>query len=462
MTRRSLQWPDDARVTVAGLALAALVVMAMVMGSTTLTILTSVIALAGSIVSPLIGMIVLGFLAPLPRPLVIPTPGLHIALIGAILLGVVLRLPIERPRLRGPSSVVLLAIAFLLYASAHFVGGLMDGYPSPRGDEIASLFANLATGILAFAIASIVLRDRSPYPVLTALLAAAVLQSALALSQSMGADVLARGLFAPSDPGSRASASFGDPNYFGTYLAAAATLAVACAVIARSAWMKVSLLTLTAFIGLALLLSMSRGAILAMIAGMVTIAFVRSRSAGLVTVAAALLVVTLAYPAFTEWRFGADVDDASLGFGAEEDASGRINSVAASQELIESSPLFGIGYGRFSEEASTGDAAHNWYANVLAEMGMSGGVMWASFIVALLMALRRRPQSARTVGYSVLAAWMVGSLFLELPMDYQTTGPVLISLGAACVARWAPRPREDTEAAIRAPRSRNARAQIAV
>jgi len=58
------------------------------------------------------------------------------------------------------------------------------------------------------------------------------------------------------------------------------------------------------------------------------------------------------------------------------------------------------------------------------------------FIVALLLALRRRPRPAQVVGYPVLAAWMVASFFLELPMDYQSSGLVLITLAAALASDW--------------------------
>ena len=155
-----------------------------------------------------------------------------------------------------------------------------------------------------------------------------------------------------------------------------------------------TLLAVGAFISLALVLTQSRGALLAVIAGTVAVAFVRSRKAGLVLLAGFLAIGILAYPAFSDWRFGEAQDRASLGLNADADASGRIGSLVASQQLIASSPVFGIGYGRFSEESSTGIAAHNWYTNVLAEMGIVGGALWALFIVALVMALRRRSRSA--------------------------------------------------------------------
>jgi hypothetical protein len=425
----------DVRYTLAGLGMSLLLATAMALGSSAATLAASVVALAASVLSPMTGMVVLAFMAPLPRPLVVPTPGLHVVMLAAMLLGTILRMPIDRPRLRAPSPPVVAALLFLAYTTVQYVGGLVDK-TSPRELEISSLYSQVLTGLLGFAIATVVLRARSPIPILAAALAAAVLQSLLALSQWIGVDGPFGGLIGEMIPGYRASGSFGDPNYMGSFLAAATTLAVACAILARSERMRVVLSASAVFIFVGVAVSMSRGALLAIVAGIITLAFLRNRRAGILVAGAALVIATVVYPAFADWRFGSAAEDATLGLSARADSSGRITAFLASQDLIASSPLIGIGFGRFVEESSTGDAAHNWYANVLAEMGLVGGVLWAAFIVALLLALRRRPRPAQVVGYPVLAAWMVASFFLELPMDYQSSGLVLITLAAALASDW--------------------------
>ncbi len=423
----------------AGLALAALIVGSMIVGSSIIMLLASVLAVAASMVSPLIGMVVLTFMAPLPRPLILPTPGLHVAIIAAIFLGTVFRLPIDRPRLRLPALEVVLLGAFLLYAAAHFLGGRLDGYAGPRSFEIAQLFAQLMTGVLAFGVAYIVLRDRSPYPVLAAILASALLACGLAIAQSQGFEANFDRLLPHREIDlGRATGPFLDPNYFGSFLAVAITLAVACAVIVKLRWLRVSLLALAAFVSVTLALTQSRGALLAVIAGLIAVAFTRGRRVGIFAVATMVLVIVIAYPLFTEWRFGANEEGARIGLSTEADSSGRVGAVLAGQELFLSSPLFGIGFGRFLEESSIGIVAHNWYMSVAAELGITGIVLWALFIVAVALALSRTSRSARTVGYSALAAWMVASLTLEVPTAYQVTGPVLIIVAAACVGDWAP------------------------
>ena len=146
------------------------------------------------------------------------------------------------------------------------------------------------TGVLTFIAARIVLRGRSPYPVLAALLASAMLASAIALSQSSGAEGLFGDLAGQSEVPNRVTGPFADPNYFGAYLAAATTLGVACAVIARSRWLKIAIIVLSAVVGAALVLTLSRGALVALIAGLTTLAFTRGRKVGLAAVAATLLV----------------------------------------------------------------------------------------------------------------------------------------------------------------------------
>ena len=98
-------------------------------------------------------------------------------------------------------------------------------------------------------------------------------------------------------------------------------------------------------------------------------------------------------------------------------------------EVFQSSPLIGIGWGRFVEEASTGIAAHNWYIAVLAETGITGFALWMLFILASALGLRTKPRGAQTVGYSVLATWMVAALFIEVPVVYGSAGLVLIRPG---------------------------------
>ena len=420
-------------------------VVAVAVGSGVATMLGSVIVLAAALVSPLTGLIALTFMAPFPRPLVIPTPGLYVAILGAILLGAILRLPIERPRLRAPSLPVIFGGAFLFYFVAYFGAQVLDGPATvARSNAIASSFSQVLTGILTFVTASLILRGRSPYPVLAAALISAVLAAAAGFAQSIGAEGLFGGLVGREDlinrtAVDRATGPFLDPNYYGAYLAAMTMLAIACVVSARTLRHRIVLLATSAIVGLAMVLTLSRGALAASVAGITVMAFVRGVRTGVAVIMLVVLIAVVAWPMFAEVRYAGRPELSSGGLSSQLETSDRTGAWLAGTDVFLSSPVFGVGWGRLVEESERGIAAHNWYITILAETGIVGFLLWALFILAIAVALRRRTLEARMVGYSVLAAWLVASLFIEAPVVYGSAGPVLIVLAAALFGEWSPR-----------------------
>ena len=453
---RSQDARADGRATAAGLAVAAPLVLALLVRSSALFIGALGLVLVTAVLSPLIGMIALAFVGPFPRPLVVPTAGLYLSVVGAILLGIVLRLPIERPRLRWPPPHMWAIAAFAAYAAIHVFGGVLDGPVGSRSfSTIAPTFLQFVAGALTFVAAGLAVRGRSPYPIVASLLAAAALASTTALAQSMGAEALFGGLIWPAEDRAatavdRVTGPFLDPNYFGAYLATAMTLGLACTVIARSTWTKAVTMAVSAFVGVAMVLTLSRGALAALAAGIVTIAFTRGRKTGFITLGSMLLAIAIAWPFFAGVRFAADPSRAQGGLGAQlGESSDRTGAWLGGLETFMSSPVFGVGWGRLVDEASTGIPAHNWYINILGETGIVGLILWALFIGSTALALRKRSRSARTVGHSVLATWMVASMFLELPLVYAATGLTFVVLAITIAADWPDGAQEDDRAAAR-------------
>ena len=420
-----------------GLGLALAIAVGMALNASLLALAASLGALAISLVSPLVGVVVVTFTAPFPRPVVLPTPGLQVALLGAIMLGLVLRLPLDRPKLTMPAPSVLMLGAFMLYAGMHLLGGLIDGPASGRSYQIVQVYSQLLTGALAFVAVSIALRGRSPYAVLVVSLTAALLAAGLGLLDAQGTHQLGRLMEPPPTDYGRITGPALDPNYYGSYLAAMITLSVALVAVARSAKVKAALVATAVFVGLALVLTQSRGAFLAVAAGMLTAAFTRGRRVGLLAVVALAVAVMVGYPIFLAWRFGSGVDG---GITTVAETSGRLDTALPGLAMFAKSPLFGVGLGRYIEESPIGLSSHNWYITVLAEMGIVGVVLWVLFLGSLAIGLRGTSSSARTVGYSVMATWMIASVTLDVPAAYQVTGPVLIVLALALVARWPDRP----------------------
>ncbi|WP_432260468.1 O-antigen ligase family protein [Cupriavidus sp. TMH.W2] len=81
-------------------------------------------------------------------------------------------------------------------------------------------------------------------------------------------------------------------------------------------------------------------------------------------------------------------------------ASGRFEFWGKAVELINQSPVFGIGPGGF--RADVGDAAHNTYIEVIAELGFIGGVIYIAFVVfpvAYSVISKRRSDRIILIGY---------------------------------------------------------------
>ncbi len=326
---------NEARATIVGLSAGAFIVAAVTSGSTMLMLLASVVAISVSAISPLAGLIALALAAPLARTLVIPAPGLYVAMAGAMVFGLVLRLPLQRSQPRLPSVEVVLLGAFLLYAGVHLVAGRLDGAPGLRATELASLFARITECVLAFGLASVILRGRTPYPVLGALLVSAVMAGLLGLAQLTGLDASFSDLMEPPGESGRISSVFSNPNYYGAYLASMTVLAVALMTVVASKRARAVLLVAAAFLFLVLLFTQSRGGLATLLAGLIAIAFVHSLRAGLLAAAGLALGALLAYPIFSAWRFE-DVDPGVAGNVVT--AGGRIDAWTSGFESFVSSP----------------------------------------------------------------------------------------------------------------------------
>ncbi len=237
---------------------------------------------------------------------------------------------------------VLLLGAFVLYAAMDLVGSRLDGNAGARATAIASMFARLVEAALALGVAYVVLRGRSPVPILAATLLSAVLGSIVALSQVMGVEAIFGNLIDPGEVAARVIGAFDDPNYFGSYLAIMITLAVACLMNVDARWLKVALFALATLFSITLLFTQSRGALVALMAGLAVLALLRSRRTGLLTVGALVLIVAVAYPVFSEWRFGdagpSSVMDTAGRSEAWQEGAERLHVIAPLRHRVRAIP----------------------------------------------------------------------------------------------------------------------------
>ena len=397
-------------------------------------------AAAGSvltaIVSPAVGLTIFAMVAPMIGRPVFPAPGYPVIMAGAIVLGCIYRLPIERRQIRVGLPIAL-GFAFMLYVFIQQLPNTLALYSGESGRDLGALFFKLVTATLTAIGAALVMRERRPFPYLAALLLSAVAASVVAIvmfgQETVGPPI---SNLAPLGAGDRPSGTFADPNYFGIFVASAIILAVAWFAGWHWGAVRVILLAALAVMIGGLIVSQSRSALVTALSGVVVVAFTRSRRAGLVVVIASFVIGLLALPLLIEWRL-----ENSLGAAAALGAAGltgsdswRLGSVLAGPELFLTSPLFGVGLGRF--EALAGVASHNWFMTVLAEHGLIGLSLWLAFLFSVARALWRRPRFARTVGFGALAAIVAGSMFLEPPREDQSSVLIIIAIVAALVADW--------------------------
>lgn len=430
------------RALLLGLTICAAIVAGIALVSAPLQIAASLVAFASALVSPVTGVIVLAFMAGVKSPFAVPAPGFNTLLVLTILLGCIYRLPIERPSLR-PSLPALLLLGFLLYVSAQQVPAFLAGYTDSTSHHIGYLFIQLATLTGVAIAAALVLRNRSPVPFLIAGLLGALMAAVLAI----GVVVLPAGsvgnLVDYPDAVSRPVGPFGDPNYFSLFEATAIAACIGRAVITRSFRVRLLLLGVALLLGIGMAIALSRAALLALGAGLIVLAFMRSRRAGFTTLAAIAVLALVVYPLFLAQRLAADAGALSLAqqsIGLQRSDASRIAAALVGPQMWATSPILGIGFGEYPLTTARfigySIESHNWYMNILAEQGLVGIALWIPMLAAVGVRLAHLGPAAKSVGVAVFTTYVVGSAFLEPPLSVQTSTFAVVAVVAALVGDW--------------------------
>lgn len=433
-----------------GTALAAAIVLTMAAGSTQLTLIACLAAIAGAIVSPAVGVIVLAVIVPLKSPGVLPIPGINTFLVGGLLLGCLYRSALDRQSIRVTGPFLLVA-AFVTYAFAQQVPEMLGGWQGDVGHDVGYQIVQLLTGLGAIVGLTLGLRGRSPWPFLAASLVGACTAALLAIATLGSANPPApiASLVNVSEDLARAVGPFGNPNYLGQYMATAVVLAVGLALVRGRPWIRILALVALPVVAGGLIVSLSRGGMIAVFAGILALGLTRGRRAALAVLAIGIPIAVVVFEVLLAERQGASGTLlGASGVGLAESNEGRLSAVLEAPRLFLTNPVFGIGLGQYRYESEAGSVAHNWYSSVLAEQGLFGIVTWGTLLVWVAMILRGLPTDRRSVGMGILGAVVVGSLFLELPTSFQTALLPAGVITAALVADWGPnrriRPRRRT------------------
>ena len=273
----------------------------------------------------------------------------------------------------------------------------------------------------------------------------------------------------------RAVAYSGDANFFAALQVLALPI---CLVVAshtdRGGLRVVALLGVGVVVG-SVLVTLSRGGLLALLGVLALIAFqparVMFRSAGAKRLALLAVVIgggALLFAAFSDLEARGESF-----FNTAEGGSGRANLWRAARTGWEEHPLRGMGYGAFPNESTRllrqtpgvdfsayrlrrgGQVAHSAYLGTLAELGVIGLVLLLLVIASAITTLRWAGRTARAGPDPIVAAAaqalliaMAGFLVVSLFLSTETDRGIWVLLGMSlALARIAASPAKMAEAA---------------
>jgi O-antigen ligase len=401
------------------------------------------IVVAISVMAPTAGLTVIATLALFREPIGLGPLGFNATVIGACALGVTGRLMVlglaRRPTSFRPEFV---AIAAFLGISAFQLLSIGTRLTDQRELFARRQFTEVAGGLLLVVLVGVAVSPRAR-SFLVAALVPGIIVAGLAAIASLSPALMSWlpiwGLLPSQDVSARGTGIFYNPNYLGQamvigvlILASARRLGLPSG-LARRPWLGV----IAPLLGL--VASFSRGALLALVSGVVALYWGRGRRNFLIAVLAGILVVLVSYPVILGARhaltFGPDV---ALSEEAQQVSDrSRIAVLRAGVKLFIDSPLVGVGYGQFHYEspkylkASPITYPHNNFLQILAEQGLVGLGAFMLVLLALFVALSRRGDAYAVVARAMLVAFAVGALFAEPLTSLQTTAIMWIVVGAA-------------------------------
>ena len=230
---------------------------------------------------------------------------------------------------------------------------------------------------------------------------------------------------------------FFDPNIFGRFLALVMILLAAVILYARRRRTVLITGAVLAILWAALLLTLSRSSIGALLVGLGALAAIRWRVGRAVFIAAGVVALAVAVIAITPTTFG-------LNQGLNGASSGRPGLVTGGLDLFKQRPLWGYGSGSFETEfaarhhaiGETTSASHTIPVTIAAEQGLIGELVYLGLVLAALFVLFRRCRSdpARVAIAAAFLALLFHTLlyadFLEDPITW-----TLLAIGSALAAR---------------------------
>jgi len=228
---------------------------------------------------------------------------------------------------------------------------------------------------------------------------------------------------------------FLDPNIFGRFLALVMILLAAVLLYARRQRTQLVTLGILAILWAALVLTLSRSSLGALLVGLGVLAALRWRVGRAVLAAAVVVALAAAAIAVSPTTFG-------LNQGLNGASSGRPGLVSGGLDLFAARPVWGYGSGSFETEyelhhhGQALSASHTIPITIAAEQGLIGELAYLALVVAALITLLQGARSDPT--RAAIAAAFVALLFHTLLYADFLEDPItwtLLAIGVALARR---------------------------
>lgn len=398
---------------------------------------------------PRAGMLALIPLLPFRHALPFPPHGPILAEAIAIAMAIALRAAwrgVEIPSLARPA--VWLAVAFLVATIFQSTLGLRV-FDGALPMKVISQLDQIVIIVMVFTGSVVFLGPSGVVPALLAYLAAFVTVAGVGILYFIRPGIVRRlqleWMISPDATQYRASGVIANANFLGLFVGVGmAALVVLIAWYVRSGR---ALPALTAMVAasagvVAMLLTLSRAAILAAGVGVVVTTARASLRAAVALVIAGILIVTIAYPIFLDLRLTRTFGSSGSGGQTALSGSDKLRAgqaVAATQAFLDS-PLLGHGFGTFSEispaysKQDVLTSAHNAFLKLAAEQGALGLGLFIGFLGAVAVALWRVGIGPWSAGLAVLGVLGAFSLTGDTLTSAQATAPAFVLLALALIA----------------------------
>jgi O-antigen ligase len=227
---------------------------------------------------------------------------------------------------------------------------------------------------------------------------------------------------------------FYDPNIFGRYLALVMIMVLGIVLFEHRPRIQLAATATLAVLWSALVMTISRSSLLALLLGMAVLAAIRWRVKPVLALGAVILVIGAVALAVRPNTFG-------LNQGLNGASGGRASLVSGGIHMFGDRPVWGYGSGAFGREftdkhpGTTLNQSHTIPITIAAEQGLIGLALYVALVIAALLTLFRgiRGDPWRTAIAAAFLALLLHTMlyagFLEDPLTW-----ALLAIGGALAA----------------------------